>query len=323
MRSRRISICTYLVPIDGSASPEELQSLAAYLSTVGLAGCEVVVVDAAANDALDEKQRVLRWVARHVADSGDILQTAVDVASTEKIIVAAPESRYTAAEIGAICLLLDRYEAVEPSEFVDPMPWWGAIDASRILLHRGFDQERNGGRSFAFRKSAFRPLHGLHENHSDHIERLALLGAEVQSTREIFVRTEPPQLSTWTRVRAREAASSAAVTPETAIFACLIPLLLILGVVGGAQIAGGYAGIVAVASVAIALRGRIGASQFFPLRACLFAPLAIIERSLTVYWSLFTRLRAIPAGAADDIGSAHAPTVPSARNHPAGDSHVR
>ena len=45
------------------------------------------------------------------------------------------------------------------------------------------------------------------------------------------------------------------------------------------------------ASTALALRGRAGAATFFPLRAVLFAPLWVFERSVSVYWALIRRLR--------------------------------
>ena len=41
----------------------------------------------------------------------------------------------------------------------------------------------------------------------------------------------------------------------------------------------------------VAMLGSNGAGRFFPLHACLYAPLAIVERSLAVYWALFARLR--------------------------------
>jgi hypothetical protein len=37
------------------------------------------------------------------------------------------------------------------------------------------------------------------------------------------------------------------------------------------------------------VRGRIGAAQFFPMRACLLAPLWVFERAVSVYWALFRR----------------------------------
>jgi hypothetical protein len=41
----------------------------------------------------------------------------------------------------------------------------------------------------------------------------------------------------------------------------------------------------------LAIRGRAGAATFFPLRACLCAPLWMVERSISVYWALFRKLR--------------------------------
>ena len=43
-------------------------------------------------------------------------------------------------------------------------------------------------------------------------------------------------------------------------------------------------------SFALAVRGRIGAATFFPWRACLYAPLWVLERSISVYWALFWKV---------------------------------
>jgi hypothetical protein len=64
-------------------------------------------------------------------------------------------------------------------------------------------------------------------------------------------------------------------------------------------VAGGYFGAIAFASIALALRGRVGAGSVFPLRACFYAPLWVVERSVSVYWALGLRMRgaaAEPAG---------------------------
>jgi hypothetical protein len=66
---------------------------------------------------------------------------------------------------------------------------------------------------------------------------------------------------------------------------------MLLAVLGGVRLAGSYASVIAFATVALALRGRAGAAQFFPLRACLFAPLWVFERSVSVYWALYRRVR--------------------------------
>ena len=84
---------------------------------------------------------------------------------------------------------------------------------------------------------------------------------------------------------------------KTAFFFSLVPLLLLLATLGGVRLASGYAGVIAFASVALALRGRSGASEFFPLRATLYAPLWVFERSVSVYWALFRKLRGADDGA--------------------------
>jgi len=66
---------------------------------------------------------------------------------------------------------------------------------------------------------------------------------------------------------------------------------MVLAIVGGTRLVGGYAGAIACASFALAIRGRGSASAFFPLRACLGAPLWVFERSVSVYWALLQKLR--------------------------------
>jgi len=274
--NRRPRRCSYIVNLDADATGIEVEKVAAYLSTLGSAGCEVVVLDRAAGHLLEGRRRVLRWVGRHeqVHPETDLLRAAVDLASNEKIIIAAPESRYSAEEVSGMCDLLDRFEAVEPEEFVQPLPWWGGIDAGRILLDRGVARH-SAHSTFAFRKSAWSPHFSL----------------DVHEAREMFIRREPPVFRSWIRLRQREEAGEFQAPIRTAFFLCLFPLLLIMALVGGVDLAGAYASLVAFGSVSIAVRGRIGAAKFFPLRACLYAPLWVVERSISAYWALFARFR--------------------------------
>jgi hypothetical protein len=87
---------------------------------------------------------------------------------------------------------------------------------------------------------------------------------------------------------------------KSVFFFSLMPMLLLLGALGGLRLAGGYASAIAFASFALALRGRAGAASFFPLRACLYAPLWVFERSVSVYWALFRKLRGLDAGTASE-----------------------
>ncbi|HEY3053502.1 MAG TPA: hypothetical protein VGK04_08960 [Thermoanaerobaculia bacterium] len=262
--------CTYAVALDGEMSDGEIRSVARYLSTLSLAGCEVLIVDNCSPEQFEDHRRVLRWVGRHVAGAFGITVSAAELASCEKVIVAVADSRYTASEVESICELLDRHEVVEPEEYVHPLPWWGAIDAARVLIRRGVDQLPRS--TFAFRRSAFRD-HG------------ALPGYRAKN---VFVRREPPRLASWLKLRPREASADL-------FFLAFLPLLIVLAVIGGMQVAADGAGLIAFASIGLAVRGRTGARKFFPMRACLYAPLWIAERSLSVYWALFDALRAVPA----------------------------
>jgi hypothetical protein len=121
--------------------------------------------------------------------------------------------------------------------------------------------------------------------------RLAMAGAEVHAAHDVFVRRRPARLPEWVAERARQAGDDFALPVKTAFFFSLLPLLVVLALLGGLEMAGGYAGVIGSASLALALRGRAGAGSFFPLRAALFAPLWVLERSLSVYWALYRKLR--------------------------------
>ncbi|HEX9160385.1 MAG TPA: hypothetical protein VF980_01660 [Thermoanaerobaculia bacterium] len=313
MRRRSNRSCTYAVALDSKAGNGEVQELANYLSSLHLAECEVLVLDDCGVAAFDDRDRILRWVAQHVAvlphqrfsdGSVDVLQAATELAATDKLIIASTDARYTAADVRSICELLDRHEVVEPEEYVDPLPWWGGFDAGRILLHRGVDQTAHVRSTFALRRTSFRPLRGFDERPVGNCaRRLLMQGAEVHEAHNVFVRREPRPFGAWLRERPREASADLATPMKSALFLAAVPLLAVLAVIGGTEMAGGYAGVMAFASIMLAVRGRAGAGKFFPMRACLFAPLWICERSLSLYWALFDRLRIMTSASDVAVGS--------------------
>jgi len=302
--------CSYVVVMESPAGPaSELRDLATYLSTLGVAGCDVVILDPAPAARFDLNGRVLRWVGRHLpvraehctpGGTLDRVRAAAGVAACERVIVAAQDVRYTAEAIGQLCDLLDLHEVVEPQDYLNPLPWWGGIEAGRILVHRGIEPQPDHGATFGFRRSAVTALRslGAGEVLDDQARRLAAAGAEVFAATSIFVRREPGPLDEWLAQRPRLAGNDFSLPMKSAFFFSLVPLLLLLALAGGAALAGGYATAIAFASVALAVRGRAGARPFFPLRACLFAPLWVLERSVSVYWALFRKLRGTETGPA-------------------------
>lgn len=298
-RDRR---CSYVVALEHVPSTDALRDLASYLSALGVAGCEVVILDASPREAFESHARVLRWVGRHLpvdasfrTRSGalDLVRAGAGLASCEKVIVATHDVRYTAEAIDDICSQLEMHEVVEPQDYLDPLPWWGGIEAGRILLHRGIEPQPDHGATLAFRRSAIQTLRLLHviEATDDMARRLETAGAEVFAATAIFVRRHPGSLGEWLERRPRAAGDDLGLPMKSFFFLSLIPLMVVLSTVGDARLAATYAGIIAFASFALAVRGRLGATDHFPLYAALFAPLWVLERSVSVYWAIVQRVR--------------------------------
>jgi hypothetical protein len=297
--------CSYVVLVERG---EELRELASYLSTLSVADCDVVVLDASPRLQFDLNARVLRWVGRHVAVTNefrtgggvDLVRGALNAAACEKVIVATDDVRYTPEAIARICELLDAYEVVEPQDYLDPLPWWGGIEAARMLVHRGIEPQPDHGATLGFRRTAVRSLRTLAASDpaDDQARRLAAHGAQVHAANDVFVRREPRVFAEWLAQRPVRATKDFAVPMKTAFFLSIAPLMVLLALLGGAQLAGSYAGVIAFAAVALAARGRSGAARYFPLRTCLFAPLWIFERSVSVYWALLRKVRGVDDEAA-------------------------
>ena len=288
-RAQRDRLASYFVILDPRTT--DLSEFAAYLSTIAVAGFEVIVAELP--DAFDEHDRVLRWVCQHVrirpqhrSFSGaiDPLRVAMDVASCDKVVAADERVRYSVRALHEINALLDAHEVVEPQDYFDPLPWWGGIDAGRMLMHRGIEPLPDHGATFGFHRGVLRGLRAIDASAAigDPPRRLASQGAEVFSALEVFVRRLPPLLGEWIRQRPRHA--------DNTFFFGVLPIALLLSSLGGLRLALCYAAAISLASLALAMRGRVGAAQFFPWRACLYAPLSVLERSLSVYWALLRRL---------------------------------
>jgi hypothetical protein len=299
--------CTYLVVIDSDREPlSDFRDFASYLSTLSVAGCEVVVVDGASQASFDENDRVFRWVSQHVAarprqrnfgGSIDPVRAALDFAGCDKVIIAGKNVRYDDEAVGRICALLDTHEVVEPQDYFAPLPWWSGIEAARMLVHRGVDPLPDHGVTFGMRKWSVRGLRSIDVAWSsgvDSVRRLAAQGAEVFSACDVFVRRLPTTLTEWLHERRQQAGDDFAFPLKSAFFFAILPMAIVMALIEGSRVAGGYVGAIAVGSMVLALRGRSGAASFFPLRVCLCAPVWVLERSLSVYWALFQKLRGAP-----------------------------
>jgi hypothetical protein len=161
------------------------------------------------------------------------------------------------------------------------LPWWGGLEAGGILLRRAIGPLAADSFTFGFRKRAVRGFRSIDSSiATDHpVRRLESHGAEVFSAMEIFVRRIPPTLDRWLRDRPRS-------FDQPAIFFGVLPLALILSLLSGPRVAALYLGVLGFCALALAIRGRMGATSFFPLRACFYAPVWLLERSISIYWAL-------------------------------------
>jgi len=299
--------CSYVVVFEGTDGAGTLRDFADSLTSMSAAGCETIVLDCSEGETFEAHRRVLRWVARHVAirpehlspsGSVDPIRAAALVSCCEKVIVAGADVRYTDESIARVCELLDRHEVVEPQDYLDPLPWWSGIEAGRILVNRALDPQPDHGTTFGFRRSVVNglPSLGAGDVTGDQIRRLESAGVEVYAPAQVFVKREPSTLADWVAERPAQAGHDFALPVRSAFFFSLLPLLAALAFFGGFQLAGGFALAIALGSVAFAIRGRFEASRYFPLRATLFAPLWVFERSVSVWWALSLRLRGAGAG---------------------------
>jgi hypothetical protein len=319
--------CSYVIGIDGGPMAfQDLRSLGERCTLLTGEGCEVVVVDASAPAAFDDHRRVLRWVARHlppaaahltVNGSLHLLEAAADFAQTNKVVVATPEAHYRSEDLQRVCDLLEEHEVVVPSEYLDPLPWWARIDAGRMLLQRAVVVSPDAAGTFGFRRDSLATIrrHGRPSDAGDILHALATQGMELHDAADVFIRRTPPALGDWWRRRPHE--SSSRLSPAgAALFLTLIPLLVLAGLLGGAGLMAGFSGALAFSTFALAVRGRLGAAaRYFPVTTCLFAPIWLLERSLTAYRAVGLRLAELthaevaPSIVATEVRPAYLPRV--------------
>jgi hypothetical protein len=298
--------CTYLLPIRRArASSEEAKEFARYFESLRRAGCEVLIVDGSPSEVFAEHDRAWRDVCRHVTVdkkysylNGKVngVHTGVDLASCERIVLADDDIRYTAEDIRRACALLDKHEMVRPQNYLSPLPWWGRMEAARMLINRGVLRTGDYPGTCAFRRSTC-----LHVGHYDGdvlfdneeiVRHFVIQGADVSFARDFFIHKRPPTFQKWMEQRPRQAYEDFVMRAKTALFMLLLPVIVALGLISGAGAALLFIGVISICVMLLALRGlwRDRAYKFFPAYVILYAPLWVLERALSVYWALYWRV---------------------------------
>jgi hypothetical protein len=295
-----MSGCTYLLPIRRVAfDTQEAESLRRYFQQVNADGCEVLVVDGSPDHVFAQHERAWSGACRHehvdrsfgyLNDKVNGVHTGVAVASEEKIILADDDIRYSTTNVHEICELLDRFEVVRPQNYLHPLPWWARMEAARMLINRATLRTADYPGTCAFRKSTMLRV-GHYDgdvlfDNEEIIRHFARSGASICYANDLFVAKRPPTYRKWIEQRPRQAYEDFPLRVKTAIFFA-IPIVLALAV-GFARIASALAAFV-VFSIALAAVGRARgkAAHVFPRAVPLFAPLWVLERSLSTYWALY------------------------------------
>lgn len=295
--------CSYVVLLGAIGDrDEEILELAEYLSTLSRMHLDVVVADASRGDRFERNRSILRWVARHesvpLASTSlvdETVRAALSLAFAEKVIIASADVRYTPVGVVQTCELLDLHDAVEPHDFFDPLPWWSGVEMSRLLMHRAFDSRTRHGATLAVRRAALQTPRGarMQDGRRTAVPAVSVDQLDVLTTSSVLVRRRPPVFNEWLRSRATAAADDFRYPARTAIFLGAAPLLVLLVLLGGMRIAASYAAVVALASIASALRGALAGRGSVPLRASFFAPLWLAERTISVYCAAALRWRSV------------------------------
>jgi Glycosyl transferase family 21 len=294
---------TYLLPIRRAIfSASEARELAAYFGTLNDAGCDVLVIDGSSSPVFQQHDEAWRSLCRHeqvdrsfgyLNDKVNGIHTGVRLAPTEKIVLADDDIRYNAAEIEGVCKLLDDYDVVRPQNYLAPLPWWARMEAARMLINRATLRTGDYPGTCAFRRNVMLrvgPYDGdvLFDN-EEIIRHFARAGATISYAINLFVRKRPPTFRKWIEQRPRQAYEDFGLRAKTALFLALPLVGVWIAAALGSKSFFLYLLSVSIAAVLLAGVGRSrgAASEFFPAPVCLFAPLWILERSLSTYWALY------------------------------------
>jgi hypothetical protein len=295
--------CTYLLPIRRTAfSTTDAAEFADYFRKLADARCDVLVVDGSPAPVFAEHDRAWRGLCRHepvdrsfgyLNDKVNGIHTGVNLAATEKIIVADDDIRYSAPEVERISELLEHFEVVRPQNFLSPLPWWGRMEAARMLINRATLRTADYPGTCAFLRSAMLRV-GHYDgdvlfDNEELIRHFAREGARISYAANLFVRKRPPTFRKWIEQRPRQAYEDFGLRAKTALFLSLPIVAAVIAATAGLKAVVSYCVTLFIAAAALAIVGRLrgDAARYFPWSVCWFAPFWIIERTISTWWALY------------------------------------
>ena len=298
-----MTLCAYLLPLRRTQFlANEAAEWASYFESLSKAGCEVVIIDGSPPGVFSHHAKVFGTTHSHIQvdrrfsylnDKVNAVHTGVAFTDNEKIILADDDIRYTAENIRETVELLERYEVVRPQNFLSPLPWWARIEAARMLINRGVLRTADYPGTCGFRRSTMLRV-GHYDgdvlfDNEEIIRHFAEKGATIAYATDLFIRKRPPHFRKWMEQRARQAYEDFGLRLKTSLFVSLPPLLLAVTLLFGLRGLVAYLIALALVSVGVALRGWIRgrAKEVTPLSCCVFAPIWVLERSISTYAAIY------------------------------------
>ena len=313
-----MTICNYILPIRRAVfSESDTAELSEYLSILAEVGCEAIVIDGSSPEIFAQHHRAWSNHCRHepvdsrfkyLNDKVNGIHTGVALAAHEKIILADDDIRYSKIDIEKICALLDEFEVVRPQNYfanqtvgrdsVEPtnstapqsiaLPTpWAKMEAARMLINRATLRNADYPGTCAFRRETFRKA-GEYDgdvlfDNEELIRHFARSGARICYANNFFVPKCPSTFRKWLEQRPRQAYEDFGLRFKTSLFASLLPIAIAIAFVDSRWLS------ILLLSILLALAGWLHgrARKYFPFHVCLFAPLWVLERTLSTYWAFY------------------------------------
>ena len=288
----------YLLPLKWSED-SGLAELVEYLELLSR-HVRVLVVDGSGDELYSRHEQafpagVLHCRPKHPECRNgkvDGVLTGVDLAESQRLIIADDDVRYTPQQLERICELLEEADVVRPQNYfssASPLPWHARWDTGRTLLNRAFGADYPG--TLAVRTAVLRRAGGysgdvLFEN----LELLRTIraagGIQVRAD-DLFIARLPCSTAQFFGQRVRQAYDDFAQPARLAAELSLLPVLS-WAVARPVRLAAFAASVAAAAEYG---RRRAGGRRVWGPTSALWAPLWLAERAVCVWLAMQWRLR--------------------------------
>lgn len=287
-------IASYVLPI--ASSEPQVRALTGYLVRLGRMVDEVIVVDGSPDDVFEIHAQAWCGHLRHIRPAirtlnGKVggVMTGVAEAQNELVIIADDDVRYRRAEVSRMLCLLRTSEIVRPQNFFRPMPWHARWDTGRSLINRLLGGDWPG--TLGVRRSMFLKAGGysgdvLFEN-LELVRTIEAAGGREAVALDLLVARRPPCSSHFASQRVRQAYDEWARPMRFAAQLSLLPLGLTLARSCKPSLL--FLGICAIVAAELGRRKKNG-RNVFPPSSALWAPAWLVERAVTSWLALGTRV---------------------------------